>query len=310
MKIIFMGTPDFAVPTLKALISSEHTVEAVFTQPDKAVGRKQIITPPPVKTVALENNIPVFQPTTLRDDAVGEQISLLAPDVIVVVAYGKILPEAILNIPKYGCVNGHASLLPRHRGASPIQWSIVCGDKKTGITTMLMEKGLDTGDMLLKAETEIGENETGEELHDRLSEMGASLMLDTLKALVEGSVTPQKQDDSLSTYAPIITREMGYIDFTKSAAEIHNLVRGFYSWPAAYFMLDGKRVKVLSSRLAEKTTAAAGTIIKSDNSLVVACGDGYSVQLTEIQPEGSKRMAASDYLKGHSIEKGTVITRE
>ncbi len=310
MNIIFMGTPDFAVPTLKALIDSQHSVVAVFSQPDKAVGRKQIITPPPVKTVALENNIPVFQPATLRDEAITKQIKEIAPDVIVVVAYGKILPEEILNIPKYGCVNGHASLLPRHRGASPIQWSIVCGDSKTGITTMLMEKGLDTGDMLKKCETEIGENETGEELHDRLSLMGASLMLDTLKAIEEGSFTPIKQDEVLSTYAPIISREMGYIDFTKSAAEVHNLIRGFYSWPAAYFMLDGKRVKVLSSRKAYKTEAPAGTVIKSDNELVIACGDGGSIKLLEIQPEGSKRMPTADYLKGHSIEKGTVITRE
>lgn len=310
MKIIFMGTPDFAVPTLKALIDSKHTVAAVFTQPDKAVGRKQIITPPPIKTLALENEIPVYQPSTLRDEAITEQIREISPDVIVVVAYGKILPEAILNIPKFGCVNGHASLLPRHRGASPIQWSIVCGDNKTGITTMLMEKGLDTGDMLLKVETEIGENDTGEELHDRLSLMGASLMLDTLKAIEEGSVTPEKQDDELSTYAPIITREMGYIDFERPAAEVHNLIRGFYSWPAAYFMLEGKRVKVLSASLADKTNAPAGTVIKSDDELVIACGGGSSIRLIEIQAEGSKRMSATDYLKGHSITKGTVIIRE
>ncbi len=310
MKIVFMGTPDFAVPTLEALVSSEHDIVAVFTQPDKAVGRKQILTPPPVKACAQKFNIPVYQPTTLRNDEVFEQIKHLSPDVIVVVAYGKILPEAILNIPKYGCVNGHASLLPRHRGASPIQWSIVCGDKVTGITTMLMEKGLDTGDMLLKEEVIIGENETGEELHDRLSLIGAQLMLKTLADLEKGSIIPQKQDDALSTYAPIITREMGHIDFARSAAEIHNLIRGFYSWPAAYFFLEGKRVKVLSSRLSFESDKPAGTVVKSDSELVIACGDGNCVSLTEIQPEGSKRMSAADYLKGHSVEKGTVISRE
>ncbi|MBO7217429.1 MAG: methionyl-tRNA formyltransferase [Clostridia bacterium] len=310
MRIIFMGTPDFAVPTLKALIKSSHEVVAVFTQPDKAVGRKQILTPPPVKVAAKEAEIPVYQPISLKNDDIVNCIKEFNPDVIVVVAYGKILPEAILSIPKYGCINGHASLLPRHRGASPIQWSIVCGDKTTGVTTMLMEKGLDTGDMLLKEEVVIGDNETGEELHDKLSEITSSLMLNTLLGVEKGDIIPQKQDDSFSTYAPIITREMGYIDFSKSANEIHNLIRGFYSWPAAYFYLDGKRIKVLAAKLSGKTNEPFGTIIDSDNELIVACCDGNSISLIEIQAEGSKRMLAKDYLKGHSIEKGTVITRE
>lgn len=310
MKIVFMGTPDFSVPTLKALVNAGHEVSAVFTQPDKAVGRKQILTPPPVKSAAISFGIPVYQPDKLRNPEIIESIKGFCPDFIVVVAYGKVLPEDVLSIPKYACVNGHASLLPRHRGASPIQWSIVCGDKKSGVTTMLMEKGLDTGDMLLKREVEIGENETGEELHDRLSAITAELVLETLDKMVNGKIDPQKQDDSLSTYAPIITREMGYIDFSKSAAEVHNLIRGFYSWPAAYFFLNGKRIKVLSSRLSGKTDSPAGTVIKSDTEFVVACGDGASVSLLEIQPEGSKRMSSADYLKGHSIEKGTVIVRE
>lgn len=310
MKIVFMGTPDFAVPTLKALINSEHEVLAVFTQPDKAVGRKQIMTPPPVKVCAEAESIPVYQPNTLKTDDISLLLSELSPDVIVVVAYGKILPENILSIPKFGCINGHASLLPRHRGASPIQWSIVCGDNKTGVTTMLMEKGLDTGDMLLREEVAIGDNETGEELHDRLSEITASLMLKTLSNVEAGTITPEKQDDSLSTYAPIITREMGHIDFNKPALEVHNLIRGFYSWPAAYFYLNGKRIKVLSAKISDKSGDVAGTIIDCDNEFVVACGDGNSVSLLEIQPEGSKRMAASDYLKGHSLEKGTVIVSE
>lgn len=310
MRIVFMGTPDFAVPTLRALIDAGHDITAVFTQPDKAVGRKQILTPPPVKTCALEHGIAVHQPQSLKNDDVSELINMLSPDVIVVVAYGKILPESILSIPKYGCINGHASLLPRHRGASPIQWSIVCGDKVTGVTTMLMEKGLDTGDMLLREEVTIGDNETGEELHDRLSIIGAELMVKTLNGLEQESIIPQKQNESLSTYAPIITREMGHIDFSKAASEIHDLIRGFYSWPAAYFFLDGKRIKVLSARVSGATDKPAGTVVCSDSELIIACGDGNSVSLTEIQPEGSKRMTAADYLKGHSIEKGTVISRE
>ncbi len=310
MKIVFMGTPDFAVPTLSSLIDSEHSVAAVYTQPDKAVGRKQVLAPPPVKVKALQSNIPVFQPATLRDGSVFTQLKDINPDVIVVVAYGKILPEDILSIPKYGCINGHASLLPRNRGASPIQWSIVCGDKITGITTMYMEKGLDTGDMLLSRSLNIGENETGEQLHDRLSLICAELMLQTLKELELGTITPKKQDESLATYAPIITRQMGYIDFSKSADELHNLIRGFYSWPAAYFILDNKRIKVLSSKISGRTDASPGTVIDSDRELIIACGENTSISLLEIQPEGSKRMSAADYLTGHKIPKGTVIIRE
>lgn len=307
MKILFMGTPEFAVETLRTLVNSQHQVVGVYTQPDKAVGRKQIVTPPPVKVCAQEYGIPVFQPNTLKDGEAERNIKDLAPDVIVVVAYGKILPEAILGIPRYGCVNGHASLLPRHRGASPIQWSIVCGDKKTGVTTMLMEKGLDTGDMLLKCETDIGENETAGELHDRLSIMGAELMLKTLDGLEKGNIKPEKQDDSLSTYAPIISKEMGLITFSKTAQETCNLIKGFNPWPVSYFMIDGKRVKVYSACVAENTDKAPATVIKSDSQLVVACAEGTSLSLGEIQPEGSKRMTAKDYLTGHKIQVGTVI---
>lgn len=310
MKILFMGTPEFAVPTLKALISAGHEIVGVFTQPDKAVGRKQILTPPPVKVCALENNIPVFQPNTLKDGVAETQISELAPDVIVTVAYGKILPESILKMPKYGCVNGHASLLPRHRGASPIQWAIVSGDKKTGITTMYMAKGIDTGDMLLKSETEIGEYETAGELHDRLSVMGAELMVKTLDGLREGKITPIPQDDSLSTYAPIITKEMGHLRFDKTAEELFSLIKGFNPWPAAYFMLDGKRVKVFASRVAGGTNKPAGEIVCSEGELTIACAEGTSLTLTEIQPEGSKRMSARDYLVGHKIAVGTMLGGE
>lgn len=310
MKIVFMGTPDFAVPTLKALYEYGHEICAVFTQPDKAVGRKQVITFPPVKDYALSVGLNVYQPDSLKNADVTDLIASFSPDVIVVVAYGKILPEAVLNIPKFGSVNGHASLLPRHRGASPIQWSIVCGDKITGVTTMLMEKGLDTGDMLLRSSLEIGDDETGEQLHDRLSLLTAKLMLDTLQGLSKGEITPQKQDDSASTYAPIISREMGHIDFNEPSFKIHNLIRGFYSWPAAYFILDSKRIKVLASKIGTKSEKSVGTLFEKNGELHVVCGDGITVRLCEIQPEGSKRMSDTDYLKGHAVKENTVITRE
>ena len=307
MNILFMGTPEFAVPTLKKLIESEHKVVGVFTQPDKAVGRKQIMTPPPVKAGALENNIPVFQPTTLKTAEAEELIRSLSPDVMVVVAYGKILPLNILEIPKLGCINGHASILPRHRGASPIQWALVCGDKRTGVTTQLMGEGIDTGDILLTEETDILDNETAGELHDRLSLISASLMTKTLEGVEKGTITPIKQDDSLANYAPIINKEMGYLKFDKPAEEICNLIRGFNPWPAAYFMLEGKRIKVFASKVAQGTYKASGTVIKSDGELIIACADGTALSLTEIQPEGSKRMTARDYLVGHKIVEGSRV---
>lgn len=305
-----MGTPDFAVPTLKALFEAGHEIAGVFTQPDKPVGRKQILTPPPVKTQALIFGLSVFQPATLRDGSVCDLIKKLNPDVIVVVAYGKILPEEILNIPPYGCVNGHASLLPRHRGASPIQWAIVCGDQQTGVTTMLMEKGLDTGDMLLKASVTIGANETAGQLHDRLSVLGADLMLKTLDGLKDGSITPIKQDDALSTYAPILKKEMGLLDFSKTADELHNLIRGFNPWPAAYFMLNGKRIKVYASSLAGQSSDVPGRVIGTDGELVVACGQQTALRLLEIQPEGSKKMSAADYVRGHGLKTGFLLKGE
>ena len=304
MNIVFMGTPEFAVPTLEKLIASAHSVVGVFTQPDKAVGRKQIITPPPVKVCAQKHNIPVFQPNTLKTNEAEELIKSLCPDIMVVVAYGKILPLNILNIAKLGCVNGHASLLPRHRGASPIQWSLVCGDKVTGVTTQLMGEGIDTGDILLTEETIIEANENAGELHDRLSLITASLMLETLEGLEKENIIPIKQDDSLSNYAPIINKEMGFLKFDKTATEIRNLIRGFNPWPVAYFMLEGKRVKVFSASVGKATTAEPSTVIKAEDELVIACLDGTSLVLDEIQVEGSKRMTAKDYLKGHQIKVG------
>lgn len=306
MRIVFMGTPSIAVGTLEALLKADHEVVGVFTQPDKPVGRKQILTPPPVKVFAEENGIPVYQPRTVKD---GEALLILKdlnPDIIVVVAYGKILPKAILNLPKYGCVNAHASLLPKYRGASPIQWCIVCGEKQTGVTTMLMDEGMDTGDMLETATVDIGDDETSEELFERLTDTAAELVCSTIEKLSKGEITPKKQNEEDATYAPIITKEMALIDFGRSAVDIHNLVRGLYGWPTAYFMLDGKRVKVYKTEVLE-VSGEPSTIIKSDNELIIACGNNSAVKIKELQPEGSKRMEAKQWLLGKKIATGTKI---
>ncbi len=308
MKIVFMGTPDYAVKTLEAVVGAGHEVVAVFAQPDKPVGRKHILTAPPVKVCAENLGIPVFQPQTLRDEETVELIKGFEPDVIVVVAYGKILKENVLSIPKYGCVNGHASLLPKYRGSAPIQWSIINGEKVTGITTMLMDKGIDTGDILETVEVEIGSEETAEELFERLSTVSAELMVSTLSKLEKGEIIPKKQNDDEATYAPIIKKEMAFIDFkAKSAKEICNAVRGYYSWPCAYFFLNGKRIKVIKAAVGEKSGKVVGSVANSTDSFSVVCADGVSVDLLEIQPEGSKPMTAKQFLNGNKIEMGTVI---
>ncbi len=306
MRIVFMGTPDYAAVTLKSLIESEHEICAVFAQPDKPVGRKQILTAPPVKVTALEHNIPVFQPNSVRTGEALEILKKINPDVIVVVAYGKILPKEILDLPKYGCINGHASLLPKYRGASPIQWCIVQGERETGVTTMLMDEGMDTGDILEVATVQIGENETAEELFDRLSVISAQLMLSTLKKLQKGEITPKKQTGDAS-YAPIIKKDMAKLDFSLTAQEIHNAVRGYYSWPCAFFFLDGKRIKVIKTVLGDATTEKCGTVIANTDDLTVACADGTSIRILELQPEGSKPMTAKQMLNGKQISLGTVI---
>lgn len=308
MKIVFMGTPDYAVKTLEAVVNAGHEVVAVFAQPDKPVGRKHILTAPPVKVCAEGLGIPVFQPNTLRDAAVAEQLKEINPDAIVVVAYGKLLPKEILDIPKYGCVNGHASLLPKYRGASPIQWCIVCGETKTGITTMYMNEGMDTGDILEQTEVVIGDEETAEQLFERLSVISAELMVSTLSKLEKGEITPVKQNDNDATYAPIIKKEMAFIDFkAKTAKEICKAVRGYYSWPCAYFFLNGKRIKVIKAAVGEKSGKAVGSVADSTDSFSVVCADGITVDLLEIQPEGSKPMTAKQFLNGNKIEIGTVI---
>ena len=308
MKIVFMGTPDYAVSTLKKLIEKGHEIAAVFAQPDKKVGRKQILTPPPVKVCAIDNDIPVFQPETLRDGKAEEILRDIAPDVIVVVAYGKILPKEILDIAKFGCVNGHASLLPKYRGASPIQWCIVCGEEETGVTTMLMDEGMDTGDILEQIVVKIGENETAEELFDRLSAISADLMASTIDKLEKGEITPKKQPEC-ATYAPIIKKEMAHLDFSKTAKEVHNAIRGYYSWPCAYFFLNGKRIKVISALVGDETNKKSGTVFADKNSLSIACEDRF-INLLVIQPEGSKVMEAKQFLCGNSNLNGIVIGEE
>lgn len=305
MDIVFMGTPDFAVPCLKALVESGENVKAVFTQPDKPKGRGYKLTPPPVKEYALTKNIPVYQPVSMRKgedaDKSYELLKELAPDLIVVVAYGQILTRRVLDLPKIYCINIHASLLPKYRGAGPIQWSILNGEKVTGVTSMIMGDGIDTGDMLLKATVEIGENETADELHDRLSELGANVLLDTVSAIKSGDVHPEKQDDSLSNYAPRLTKELCPIDFSKSAQEIHDQIRGLSSWPCAVAEIAGRRLKIYRSELdGAHHNGSAGEICDKDKFTVI-CGDGLGITFTEVQAEGGKRMNTADYLRGNKL---------
>lgn len=308
MRIVFMGTPDFAVPSLQALIDAGHDVCAVYTQPDKPQGRKQILTAPPVKTLALEHDIPVFQPNTLKNEDEQARLRELAPEVIIVVAYGKLLPKAVLDIPPHGCINVHGSLLPRWRGAAPIQWAVIAGDEMAGVTTMQMAEGLDTGDMLLTYETKVGEKETTGELFDRLAQSGAELLTQTLVKLDE--ITPRPQDDAQSCYAHMLDKQMAVIDWSKSAHEIDCLIRGLNPWPIALTTLSGERLKVFA---AEKANGRGepGTVLEADpkKGLTVACGEG-ALKLTEIQLVGGKRMKATDFLRGHAIEVGTKLGDE
>ena len=305
MRIVFMGTPDFVVPSLQALIDAGHDVCAVYTQPDKPQGRKQILTAPPVKTLALEHDIPVFQPNTLKNEDEQARLRELAPEVIIVVAYGKLLPKAVLDIPPHGCINVHGSLLPRWRGAAPIQWAVIAGDEMAGVTTMQMAEGLDTGDMLLTYETKVGEKETAGELFDRLAQSGAELLTQTLVKLDE--ITPRPQDDAQSCYAHMLDKQIAVIDWSKSAHEIDCLIRGLNPWPIALTTLSGERLKVFAAEKAAGN-GEAGTVLEADpkKGLTVACGEG-ALKLTEIQLVGGKRMKVNDFLRGHAIEVGTKL---
>ena len=305
MRILFMGTPDFAVPCLESLIKAGHDICAVFTQPDKPKGRGYTLTPPPVKVLAQAYQIPVFQPQTLKDGSAFSVIQELAPQVIVVVAYGKILPKEIIDFPPYGCINVHASLLPKYRGAAPIQWCVLNGERETGVTTMHMDVGLDTGDMLLKTVTQIDENETAGELHDRLSHMGASLIVETLDKLSNGALIREKQKEEDSCYAPMLTKELSRIDWNKPARNVHNQIRGLSPWPVAQTVWNGKVLKIHSSRMTEKNSDKVPGEIVCTAPFLVACGEASVLELLEVQAEGKKRMAVSDFLRGHRVEKGT-----
>ena len=305
MRIVFMGTPDFAVPSLQALLDAGHEVCAVYTQPDKPQGRKQILTAPPVKILAQQQGIPVYQPQTLKDETEQARLRALAPEAIIVVAYGKLLPKAVLDIPPRGCINVHGSLLPRWRGAAPIQWAVIAGDEKAGVTTMQMAEGLDTGDMLLTYETAVGARETAGELFDRLAQAGAKLLVETLEKL--DRITPRPQDDSQSCYAHMLDKAMAVIDWTKSAREIDCLVRGLNPWPVALTTLAGARLKIYAAEPAEGS-GKPGEVLESEpkKGLVVACGNG-ALALHEVQLVGGKRMQSADFLRGHAVPKGSIL---
>lgn len=294
-----MGTPDFAVPCLKALINSEYEVSAVFTQPDKPKGRGYALCPPPVKECALENSIEVYQPKSLKTGEAFEKIREINPDVIVVVAYGKILPDNILEFPKYGCVNIHASLLPKYRGAAPIHWAVMNGETESGVTAMQMDSGLDTGDILLSSAVPVGENETTGELHDKLADMGAELIIKTLDGLENNAVTPQKQGETTTAYASMLDREICKIDWNQSALSVHNKIRGLSPFPAAVTTLNGKKVKLYQSALSDKS-GSPGEIV-SLSPLTVACKNG-AVEILQLQLEGKKRMNSRDFLLGHKLK--------
>lgn len=306
MRIVFMGTPVFSLACLEALIGAGHEVAAVFTQPDKPKNRGKQIMMTPVKECALKHDIPVFQPLSLRkgEDAEASMKTLreIAPDCIVVVAYGQLLPKEVLELPKYGCINVHASLLPMYRGAAPIQRVIQDGCTKSGVTTMYMAEGLDTGDMLFKEEVAIPDDMTGAQLHDALSEVGARLIVKTLRALEDGTATRTVQQGE-TCYASMISKDELKLDFTKPAKQVYDFIRAMSDSPCAYTMLDGKRLKVYMSRFVENVSGSAGTIADCD-SFTVACGDGNGVAFTEIQPEGGKRMETAAFLRGKKLEKG------
>ncbi len=309
LNIVYMGTPDFAVPALESIISAGHTVKAVFAQPDKPAGRGYKLCAPPVKVCAKKHGIPVYQPDRLRDSDAEAVIKRINPDIIVVAAYGQILPESILSLPRLGCVNIHASLLPKLRGAAPIQWAIYNGDKVTGITTMKMAKGLDTGDILEQLPTEIGESETADSLHDRLATLGSELILSTLDKMENGSIIPRPQGEDY-TYAPLIKKSMGEIDFSRTAREIYNMIRAFTPWPSAFTMLNGRRIKVIEATVSDKITdLPAGTVCHAGNAISVACSGGSVIDFAVIQPEGSGKMTAEAFLRGHNLAAGTLLGR-
>jgi methionyl-tRNA formyltransferase len=313
MRVVFMGTPDFAVGTLEAIVEAGHEVAAVVTQPDKPKGRGGAVAMSPVKECAVKHGITVLQPLKARDESFVSELKTYSPDVIVVVAYGQILPEEIINMPKYGCINVHASLLPKYRGASPIQWAVLDGCEYSGVTTMQMDKGLDTGDILEVEKVKLDKKETGGSLFDRLSEVGANLLVKTLEKAEAGTLNPVKQDESEATYVKMISKSFGELDFTKSATTLERMVRGLNPWPSAYTHLDGKLLKIWDADV--ETTASEQPAVASAVGAVatdgktyfkINCGEGV-LSVNELQLEGKKRMKTADFLRGYNIKEGTVL---
>lgn len=308
--VVFMGTPDFAVGTLEALIESKYEVRAVFTQPDKPKGRGKAMQMTPVKTVAAEHGITVYQPVKIREEQWISVLRELSPDVIVVVAFGQMIPKAILDLPKYGCINVHASLLPAYRGAAPIQWAVIDGQKASGVTTMRMDAGLDTGDMILKETVELAKKETGGSLFDKLSAVGAKLLIRTLEQLEDGTAVFEKQPkESTTPYAVMLTKQDGQIDWNRSAHEIECLIRGMNPWPSAYTRLRGKTLKIWAASVDERpqTQLAPGTIAEvTKHTLLIQTGNGLLL-VEELQPEGKKRMPVDAFLRGYPAEAGELL---
>lgn len=310
MKVVYMGTPDFAVPPLRALVKAGYEVVGVVTQPDKPKGRSKTLLPPPVKEEALKYNIPVYQPLKVREPEFMETLKNLAPDVIVVAAFGQIIPKAILDLPEFGCLNIHASLLPKYRGAAPIQQAVINGDKEAGVTIMKMGTGLDTGDMISRASVLLAEDETGGSLFDRLSELGAELLVKTLPSVFDGTAVYEPQpEESPTPYAGMITKQMGLLNFQKDAETLERLIRGLNPWPSAYTYLNGKTLKIWKAAVEKSGSEPEnpGTIIKADkDGIHVVCGQDILI-LQEVQLEGKKRMDAAAFLRGCHVESGTML---
>jgi methionyl-tRNA formyltransferase len=305
MRLIFLGTPMFAVPSLERIVEAGHQVLEVVTQPDRPSGRGQQVAAPPVKQTALRLGLPVYQPERVRRPEAVERLRALAPDAMVVVGYGQIIPQSIIDIPPLGIINVHGSLLPKYRGAGPIQWAIINGETHSGITTMRIDAGLDTGDMLLKAETEIGPDENSIELGSRLAALGADLLVATLEGLSRNLIVPQKQDAALATYAPLLKKEDGLINWGQPARSIHNSIRGLQPWPGAYTTFRGQTLHIWKSRLADKSAGTPGRIV-SVKPLMAACGGG-ALELVEVQLEGRKRISAGDFANGQRLSENEIL---
>ena len=308
MKIVFMGTPDIATGCLQKIIDEKHEVIGVVTQPDKPVGRGKKMGMPPVKELALKYDIPVYQPVKAREESFVETLRELNPDVIVVVAFGQILPKSILDIPKLGCINVHVSLLPKYRGAAPINWVIINGEEKTGVTTMYMDEGLDTGDMILKAEFNLDDEITAGELHDKMKEIGAETLRETLELIEKGEAPREVQNHDEFSYAPMMNKELGHVDFTKSAKVVHNLVRGVNPWPSAYATYNDQTMKIWKTKvLNEESNKVPGTILKVDKEGIRVSTNDKVILVEEIQMPGKKRVQVAEYIKGNSIETDVVL---